>query len=168
MNNLKCVYLAGPILGCTDPEARDWRQDVDRKLSLSSDRQGIVDPSLIGISPLRCEKLRSDRYDGGESTGPLWTGKAILTKNVFDVKNCDAVIAYLPIPEDGRHQSYGTIMEIAWAFLLDKPTVLVSDDPKIINHPIIAASCAWVLNDLDQAVEVISSILLGYTGTDNV
>ncbi|MDR3562032.1 MAG: nucleoside 2-deoxyribosyltransferase [Negativicutes bacterium] len=158
MSSKKFVYLAGPILDCGKHEANNWRRDVDKQLSLYSGS------AVAGISPLRCEPLVGDTYGLSHEDKKFGTARAIQAKNFFDVNTCDLVLAYLPTPPEGRHQSYGTICEIAWAHALGKPVILVSDDPGIVNHPVINASCNWVLDSLDEAVDVCVGILSGYSG----
>lgn len=157
----KFVYLAGPILGCTEDDAKHWRTYVDLSFE---EGHGIT-----CISPLRCEPPLDGAYYKGVYADPKFgTDRAIVSKNLFDTKSCDMVLAFLPKPDPGRHQSFGTLMELAWAHALGKPTILVSDDPDILSHPVVTACASWVLPDLDSAIDLIHGILGGYTGGKNV
>ena len=155
---LRTVYLAGPIMGCTGPEANDWRKDVDDQLQHGSDGH------IRGVSPLRCESLQGqERYTSQSTDLKFGTAQAIGSKNVFDVRTTDMTLAYLPAPANMvSHQSYGTISEVALAFAWRKPCIIVSDDPEIVDHPVQLALCGWMLPDLDAAIEVIFGILGGY------
>lgn len=156
----KTVYLAGPILHCNKMEANDWREYV---------ADALAPHGIIGVSPLRCEPLIGERYTASTADAKFGTARAIGSKNVFDVRNCDMTLAYLPTPPEGRHQSYGTISELAWAYMLGKPAVLVSNDPGILEHPVLSAAAGWMLPDLDDAIEVFIGVLGGYvTGGKNV
>ena len=152
------VYLAGPILGCTGPEANDWRIDVAAKLA---------DHSIIGISPLRCEPLIGERYTAEHPDPRFGVARAIAAKNRFDVRSCDITLAYLP-KEMGPNVSIGTIIECAWADDADKQVILVSDHPKIVNHPVLDACVDWKLGTLAEAIDVCIGVLGGYTGGKNV
>lgn len=156
---MKTVYLAGPILACDKSEANDWRIYVADKL---------LPHNIIGISPLRCEPLIGDRYSMEYSDPKFGTARAIGSKNVYDVRNCDMTLAYLPLPPDGRHQSYGTIIELAWAHMIGRPALLVTNDPTVSEHPVINACAGWMLDDLDDAIEVLIGVLAGYVGGKNV
>lgn len=163
------VYLAGPITGMTLTGANDWREDVDHAFWLASAHQ--LKGSILGVSPLRCEPIVGDRYGEQYGNDPRFgTSRAIASKNLFDVQNCDMMLAYLPkqAREEAGHISSGTLIEIGWANALRKPIVLVSDDEEAINHPVINAACGWVLDNLDDAVAVAVGILGGYTGGKNV
>lgn len=155
----RTVYLAGPILGCTDAEANDWRIDVAAKLK---------EHRIIGISPLRCEPLVGERYGLQYNDERFGTPRAIASKNLFDVMNCDMTLAYLPRPtEPGRYPSIGTIGEVHWAFAFRKPAIVVTDDPLLAEHPVLNACCAWKLPTLDDAVDVLVGVLGGYCGGPN-
>jgi nucleoside 2-deoxyribosyltransferase len=155
----RTVYLAGPILGCTKTEANDWRINVADRLK---------EHGITGISPLRCEPLIGERYGVQYSDPKFGTARAIGSKNIFDVRNCDLTLAYLPKLPDGRHQSYGTIAELAWAFALGRPAILVTDDQEIAEHPVLNSCAGWLLSSLDDAVDVAIGILDGYCGGKNV
>lgn len=160
MHAPRTVYLAGPILGCTGPEANHWRRDVAAILKTHN---------ITGVSPLRCEPLIGDKYEGTYDSDPRFgTAKAIASKNLFDVKNCDITIAYLPKPPEGRTQSYGTLCEVVWAYAFGKPAIIVSDDPKIMSHPCIAVCAAWMVPTMEQAIDICIGILGGYNGGKNV
>lgn len=153
------VYLAGPILGCTKTEANDWRFAI---------AAALAEGGLVGVSPLRCEPLIGERYGLNYEDPRFGTARAISSKNVFDVRKCDLTLAYLPTPEPGRHQSYGTICEVAWAHAFNKPAIVVTDDPNVADHPVINSCAGWVLDDLEAGVEVAIGILGAYSGGKNV
>lgn len=157
--NKPTVYLAGPIVGCTKGEANDWRIYVADKLA---------NHSIIGVSPLRCEPLIGERYTLGNMDPRFGTAKAIGSKNNYDVHKCDMTLAYIPTPTEGRRHSWGTMCELSWAYILGKPGILVSDDADVRNHPVLNATAGWVLEDLDDAIDVIVGILGGYNGGKNV
>lgn len=154
----KFVYLAGPIMGCTQGEANDWRHEVDAKLK---------EHGIIGISPLRCEPLVGERYSAGTADPRFGTARAISAKNKFDVMNSDITLAYLPV-EMGDSISLGTVGEIFWADMAGKQVILVSDHPKILMHPVIDAAVDWRLGTLEEAIDVCIGVLGGYTGGKNV
>lgn len=160
---MRTVYLAGPIAGCTGAEANDWRTNVSKELRSWG---------IMGISPLRCEPLHGERYASAADFSPLadskkvdqrfGTARAIASKNMFDVRNCDMSLIYLPLDLNRRRPSYGTVCELAWARMIDKPTVLVTNDPDVANHPVIGACAGWILPTLREGTDVITGILGDY------
>jgi nucleoside 2-deoxyribosyltransferase len=149
------IYLAGPITGRTHPEANDWRDHIRHQLELAG---------FIGVSPLRCEPLVGERYGVGYEDPRFGTARAISSKNLYDVRRCDATLAYLPRELNPDWPSVGTIQELAWARALDKPTLMVSDDDRLFYHPTMDACAGWKLRTLDEALEVIVGIFSVYTG----
>lgn len=148
----KNIYLAGPIAGCDIGEANDWRKLVRSKFS----------PGIVGISPLRCEPLVSERYQLVYDDPRFGTAKAISSKNLLDVQNCDMVLMYMPMVLNARRPSYGTTIEFGWASAFRKPVILVTDDPTVYKHPLFSENAGWILDNLDEAVEVINGIWAAY------
>jgi nucleoside 2-deoxyribosyltransferase len=150
---MRTVYLAGPITGRTIGEANDWRTPVIAELA---------NFRIRGISPLRCEPPRGDRYTIANADPQFGTARAIGSKNMMDVRMCDLTLAYLPKAMSAPWPSLGTISELAWAKAFNKPTILVSDDARICEHPVIDSNSGWILDTLDQAIEVIVGIFKDY------
>ena len=142
----KYVYLAGPIAGCTEEEATEWRNYVCTWF-----QHGIV-----GISPLRCEPLKEGMtYTEEGATDKMWSDpRAIATKNWLDTESCDLVLAYLPKELNERRPSYGTVIEIGWAI----------DDKYLMDHPLIKHNASWRLGNLEDAAEVINGLFGEYVG----
>lgn len=162
----KFVYLAGPITGQTYEGSTSWREEVARALA----------PGIVGVSPMRLKewckqygKSIPHHYEGDLDTDTyLLSGEphAIAARDFHDVRICDAIFAYLPMSPYGL--SLGTVMELGWASALRKPTVIVTDDEKVSQHPLLRVQPCWILPDIDLGIAAINSILSIYTQeTDN-
>lgn len=154
---IRTIYLAGPIAGCTKGEANDWRDYVRSKL----------EPHRIrGISPLRCEPIIGNTYDlpgSMQHTDPKFgTARAISSKNMFDVRNTDLTLAFLPKFMNEKRPSVGTILEIGWAKAFNKPVVLVTDDDYYRQHPVSSFCASWLLDNLDDACDTILGVMGEY------
>ncbi len=148
----KYVYLAGPIEGCDDGEIHQWRDQCSHF---------FVD-NITGINPYRAE---SDS-DTPESR------KRITMKNYMDVRSCDLILANLPKHINDRRPSYGTTFEIAWGYSMQKPVVIVSDDVRVHDHPLMDM-CGALFWDLEEAIDYINVLLQPYDsaltlGLDNL
>lgn len=152
---MKTVYLAGPILHQHLDEANNWRFLCQQALS---------DNGIAGISPLRDEPLLGSTYGAGMSDDPRHSPKGIWAKNKFDLRSCDLVLAYLPLPTNGRHQSFGTIGEIFGADLIGKPVILATTDPDVIEHGPLIDCAKWVVNTPLEAVDIAIGLLRQYRG----
>lgn len=150
------IYLAGPIAGCNKGQANDWRQYTIDKLS-------EIDLNIIGVSPLRCEPMIGRKYKLGYDDPKFGTPRAISSKNLYDTRNCDMVLAYFPKEMNDKRPSIGTILEVGWAHALDKTVIVVTDDKYYFNHPVLDACASWKLETLEEAFEVIEGVLKVYT-----
>jgi len=151
------VYLAGPIAGLTEGEAKDWRCRVTEALHAHG---------ITGISPLRCEPSIKGRYDipdGNQSADKCFgTAQAIGSKNEFDARSCDMILAYFPVTSDRAVPSVGTIIEIGWGKALNIPVVVVTKDPYLSKHPLIRHCSSWSLDSIDDAIDLFVGILGDY------
>ena len=137
----KFVYLAGPIEGCDDKEINLWR---------SKCHVGFLE-NIIGINPYRAESESNTEE----------TRKRIAMKNYMDVKSSDLILANMPREINNRRPSYGTTMEIGWAYSMQKPIVIVSDDPEVHYHPLLSVAGAHFY-DLEEAIDYINVLLEEY------
>ena len=150
----KYIYLAGPIAGLTEVEATEWRGWGKERLPYG----------FVGISPLRCEPLKEGMvYTDDGATDPMWSdARAINAKNWLDTESSDLVLAYLPKEMNDRRPSIGTIIEIGWSIGLRTPLIVVSDDEYLMEHPLIQRNASWRLENLEDAVEVITGLFGDY------
>jgi len=102
------VYLCGPINGCTDGEANDWRQGTIKQLG---NQFQFLDP------------MRRD-YRGYEMDGPEIVDE-IVDGDKQDLDNTDILLAFCPKP------SVGTSMEILYFWERGGRVVIVHPNP----HP---------------------------------
>lgn len=110
----------------------------------------------------------TERYVANYPDPKFGTSRAIGSKNMYDVRTCDLTFAYLPTPTNGRSHSLGTVVEIGWAHGQNKPVIIVSDDPFIKSHPVLNTCSGWMLDNLDDGIEVCVGLLDGYVGGKNV
>lgn len=106
------IYLAGPIHGCNDEEARGWREAAKRGLPGAQ----ILDPmdrDYRGVEDVDVQQLVED--------------------DLADIGSCDVVLANCWKP------SYGTTMELVYAHKMGKRVVVVVPDlgnvsPWVLYH----------------------------------
>jgi nucleoside 2-deoxyribosyltransferase len=150
MSKLTC-YLAGPVVGCLEVDAKDWRRYV----------AGCLQPYGVRcISPIRSVSPDGARFVMTEGCEKHGTTNAVFAKNRFDVARCDITLAYLPLKD--FQPRVGTISEIAWTWMLGKQVVLVSEDPAFTEHPLIQMQCGWIVPSLDTGIEIVGEILGAY------
>ena len=160
---MKTVYLAGAITGESFGTSNSWRDYVKNKLN----------KGISGLSPLRAKDYLKNETDIGDSYEniPLSSSRGIMTRDFFDVQNCDVVIAYL---KGTKKVSIGTVMEIAWAYALKKPVILVMEpsvsestgfeasEGNIHEHAMIREATGYRVENIDEAIFIANAILTDY------
>lgn len=157
---MKTVYLGGPIAGTSYEEATDWREEV----------ASLLPPGIVAINPMRMKEWASKYkriprdYTSLASTKEkdyLLTGEphAIAARDFYDVANADMVLAYLPRHLSERRPSFGTLVEIGWATAQRVPVVLVTEDKRLVDHPLVRTHVGWIVPDLDVGVQAVVSVL---------
>lgn len=142
------IYAAHPINGLSYQEVTDYYSH------LIDDLHGfhhIIHP-MMGKDYLRTAKeLRSVGYEGL----PPSTNHAIKERDQWMVKKADIVFVDLT---GAKGISIGCVMELAWADLLGKHTVVVLDKEGYHKHAFVL-ECADVLFDThDEAIEYLKKI----------
>jgi nucleoside 2-deoxyribosyltransferase len=119
------VYLCGPINGCTDAEAKDWREMVKTRLSDTLD-------------PMRRDYRRfEDSYY-----------ERIVEEDLDDIKESDVLLVNCSGP------SWGTAMEIFFAHQHDIPVVVVHP-PGMKISPWLRYHSTKFFNSFDGAIKQI-------------
>jgi nucleoside 2-deoxyribosyltransferase len=130
------VYLGGPINGCTDAEAKGWRDELASKMK------------ELGYEPV--DPMRRD-YRGRE----LEVGivDQIVSGDLADIESCDATIFNCPKP------SYGTAMEMFFSFRAGKRVIVVLPDDGAFPSPwVVAHSHAIVRGNAERALDLLHFI----------
>jgi nucleoside 2-deoxyribosyltransferase len=109
------IYLAGPINGCTDAQAKDWRAEV-RKL-----HPDVIDPM---DRDYRGQELLNDNV------------RNIVEGDKKDIDSADALLVYFERP------SVGTSMEVLYAWEHGKSVVVVNASGKPLSPWLIYHSTA--------------------------
>ena len=152
-----CVYLAGPMTGCTEDEIQNWRIDVTTKL---------YNYGVHCVNPFRGEEIRSGELCTSPDLKNHLKAKQIIQKNYLDCLKCDMVYAYLPKAMNDRRPSYGTMFEIAWFCAQNKITILVTDDLELVSHPVIAGQIGYIYDNHDDAILATADLLLPYANAN--
>ncbi len=125
------VYLCGPINGCTDSEATDWRAAVKLRA-----------PFFKYLDPMRRD------YRGRE----LEALNEIVTLDKIDIANSDALLVNYDKP------SVGTSMEVYIAFSTGKLVVVVCRHDAVIS-PWLAYHSHRLMHSFDAAIIEITDLL---------
>jgi nucleoside 2-deoxyribosyltransferase len=149
------VYLAGAIAGLGFDAATDWRHQAKHALG----ERGIeaLDPMRAKAALSSKGKISTNFHDY-ENTGVFFTSRGIMTRDFNDVKTCDALLVNLL---GLVKPSLGTVMELGWAYALQKPAVVVIEEKgnPHDNHPMISEAMRFRVATLDEAIDAVAIIL---------
>ena len=147
----KRVYLAGAIKGLTYKRGNDWREYAIRELA----RDGI-----IGVSPLRAKDfldevgILNEEYD----EHPLTAQKGTITRDRFDVKSCNIMLANLLGLEK---ITLGTMIEYGWADAYRKPIITVMEkEGNIHEHYFIRELTGFRVETLEEGLTIAKTVLI--------
>lgn len=153
------VYLAGPIAGISGTEATSWRDHA---------RFRLLQHDIESLNPLRAKyelavtsRISTDFHDY-ERKGTFFTSKAIMARDYADVVRCDALLVNLLSTSDAdKRPSYGTVMELAWAYMLHKPAVVAIEPEGSVydGHPMLHEAISFRVATLDEAIEAVAVVL---------
>tara|TARA_Y100000310_G_scaffold267782_1_gene280001 strand:- start:26210 stop:26689 length:480 start_codon:yes stop_codon:yes gene_type:complete len=131
------IYVAGPItcqtevenfyykFGQVDEVDIKWREEIESKLG----------SNFVVLNPIRRNAQRWQSF------------REIIGLDKYDIQQSDLVVANL------YKSSVGTSMELMYAFMLNKPTIIISQhknlDPWIVHHSTV------LVNDVNSAVNFI-------------
>lgn len=151
------IYLAGPISGVSYNEAMNWREYVSNKFN----------SGIFAVSPMRLKEfLRGvESIDHSYPEELMSNTKSIYSRDFYDCAHCDILFVYLPRELNERRPSIGTLVELGWASARDIPVVLVTDDDNYKNHPLVYELASWVVDTLDEGVEIVNGVLDPYLYT---
>jgi len=106
------------------------------------------------------QEVISQNFADYAKYGTFYTSRGIMARDFNDVKQADALLVNLL---GAKKPSLGTIMELAWAFALQKPCVVVIEkngNPHD-NHPMIHEAISFRVDTLDEGVSSVA-VLLGH------
>lgn len=145
------VYLAGPVTGSSYDNATTWRSDATVALK---------EFGVEAVSPLRGHDYLIGQASIADSFSDhaLTTQRAVYVRDKFDCHRADLLIVNVL---GATRVSIGTMMEVAWAAHNNTPIVLIMEDEgNIHDHSFVRESCAFRVNNLDDAIATVVAILV--------
>jgi len=156
------VYLAGYMSGEKLKETTEWRIRIRKHYR---EWEEVVNDSIGFDSKINANKeylafpiACLDPYNGKEFATIDKKGlkshipaNAIINGDYLSVSKADIIVANMDTFGASR-PSVGTQWEMAWAWQMKKPIVLISDNENYIHHPFTGQS-SWIVKDVDELLE---------------
>lgn len=145
------IYLAGPITGCIYDECNDWREQF----------RGMISESIKCLSPMRGEEYLKKKgiiEDCYPDEGPFATQRGLMARDFYDCTKSDAIVANLL---GAKQISIGTCMEIGWCYITRNPLIVIMEKKNNLHdHPMIREAMDYRVTSLQEAVEIVETLLL--------
>lgn len=147
------IYLAGPISGKGYDEVVDlYKQKSELLKNVGYD---VLCP-MTGKTYLRNEL---DFKAHGYEKFPVSSNHAIFERDKWMVSKSDIILADLS--NSGDRVSIGTMMELAWAAMLGKHTIIVLPKENIHRHCFVLESGDIIFENLDEASKYLIDLKKG-------
>ena len=160
------IYLCGPMAENTPEQADGWRQEAAKSLEPNG---FTVSTPMRGKGMLEEDKRMGVHYEAYGKVAEL-TPPSIFARDQFDVRHADIILAnmtelgwaYRHNDEGVQIPSIGSDFEIAWAFLLNKPVVLIAPNGNpYAEHPFLVGMSNLVR--FDEMSEGITWIVRNFS-----
>ena len=136
------TYLAGFMSGDKLEETTRWRFDI-------RSHYAVKDWPIVWLDPYNGKDLGSITGDGLKSSTPP---NAIVHRDYACVKDADLIIANMDTFGADRPLT-GTMCELAWAWQMGKPIVLITTDKNYVSHPFMTYFASWIVPDVETLLE---------------
>ena len=149
------VYLAGGIAGLPGTDATEWRAHAAAQLDYR--HVETLDPMRAKEQLAGPARISTNFHDYADR-GAFFTSRGIMTRDFNDVKRCDALLVNLL---GLAKPSLGTIMELAWAYALQKPAIVAieAEGNPHDGHPMIFEAISFRVESLDDAIDAVAVVL---------
>lgn len=148
------IYLARSISGLSYAEVMEEYGKTIAKLGAYYE---ILNP-MTAKGHLKSE-VEFASY--GKYTHPVSVGHAIYERDKWMVQSCDVLFADL---SGTTKVSIGVMMELAWAALLGKHTVLILPEENIHTHTFVRESADIVFSEYDEAIDYLLTLARSIVG----
>ena len=139
------IYLCGYISDVRALECAEWRCRIKNFYNMKPKWHGAI----RFIDPMNGESTASLGKEGLTSAFPP---HAIVHRDYNSVLASDLIIAN-PNTFGESREPIGTICEMAWAFQMRKPIILISDNYRYIHHPFTSYFASAIVKDTDELLK---------------
>ena len=140
----KC-YLAGYMSEKCLEQCLSWRKQVKDHYNNWKGREKYP---ISWLDPFNGE-IEDMREEGLKANIPPNT---IIHRDFQAVSNADLIIANLSTFGETRPLT-GTLCELAWAWMMHKPIIIITTEPHFAEHPFISNFASWIFPSVEAMLE---------------
>jgi hypothetical protein len=141
-NTILKVYLAGFIEPSVIDQCKSWRKEIRGHYE---NWKGIGSYGIAFIDPTVGEVFDN-------SSDFVLPSTAIVSKDLLSIQRSDLLLANLD-NFGCKREPYGTIMEIAMAWQLQKPIITITNNPVYISHPFIKTMSSIIVSTTKELLD---------------
>ncbi len=157
------IYACGTMIGWTPEEYTSWREQAYRLFKAYSTDDYVFHLLMParGEKHLKGKKLAAHIEPHEIGLTPLNNDHAVFFRDQWDVRRADLVICNLS-GATLNEPSTGSKMEMAWAFQLQKPVILVIEADRSNPHEHLFVSNASIARvpSVEEAVRLAVELLV--------
>jgi hypothetical protein len=150
------IYIGGKISGSTYEQCVNYFRDTMAKLTQIG--YNVFSP-MTAKEYLRTEykdrELPNAGYSG--SVSPVSTNHAIFERDQWCVRNCD--VFYLNLLSADDKASLGSTMELAWASILGKHTVVTMQKNNVHRHAFVLEAADLIFETHEEAMKYLDKFI---------
>jgi len=142
------VYCVHPISGMSADQVFNYYDNIRKTLE---ECYNVLIP-MFGKSSLRTElEFRAEGY----TDNPLTTNHAIFGRDRWMVEQADVIYANLL---GTKRVSIGSMMELAWASMMNKHVVLVMEEENVHRHAFVLEAADIVYDNVEDALDYLREL----------
>lgn len=136
------IYCVHPISGLSADEVFEYYVDIEKTLTVMG--YDVLHP-MFGKEFLRTEM----KFKAEDNRSPLTTNHSIVERDHWMVYQSDIVYANLTGAEI---VSIGSVMELAWAYMYRKQTIVVMEEKNIHRHAFVMEAADIIFETQEEAL----------------
>jgi len=136
------AYLAGFMSGDKLKETTEWRFTI-------RSHYAVKNWPIVWLDPYNGKDIGTITGDGLKSSVPP---NAIVHRDYMCVEKADIIVANMDTFGSTRPLT-GTICELAWAWQMRKPIILISTDKNYVCHPFMTYFASWIVPDVQTLLD---------------
>lgn len=148
------IYIGGRISGTTYDECVEYFNQTKDELEFAGFK--VLSP-MTAKAALRVNYKDRELPTSGY-TEPTSTNHAIFERDQWCVRQCDIFYLNLMATQVDQHVSIGGIMELAWAALLGKHTVVSLPADNIHRHAFVLEGADIIYPTHEEAMEYLKKL----------
>lgn len=150
------IYIGGKISGSTYDECANYFRNTLKELE--SMGYEVFSP-MTAKEYLRTKYQNRELPNAGQSgaVSPVASNHAIFERDQWCVRNSD--VFYLNLLPADKHASLGGTMELAWASILGKHTVVSMQKENVHRHAFILEAADLIFETHEEAMEYLDKFI---------